>query len=119
MALADPQLATIGTAQTLPRILTGTQSATYQTADGVFFLSVKHQVTKSRKNTLVQIGRKKVTTDPLTDVKTEIVATVNTVIARPLAGFTEAELLELLSGVAGWGSASTNANYKKVLGLES
>lgn len=119
MALADPQNVTIGTAQVLPRTLTNPQDATYTSADGVFFLKVKHQVTKTRKNSLVSIGRKKITTDPLTDIKTEIIATVNTTFSRPLAGFTEAELLELETGVAAWGSASTNALWKKVLGLES
>ena len=119
MALADPQSVTIGSAQTLARVLTNPQDAVYQSADGVYFLKVKHQVTKSRKNSLISLGRKKVTTDPLTDIKTEIAATVNTTISRPLAGFTEAELLELLTGSNGWGSAATNALWKKVIGLES
>lgn len=119
MALTDPQSLTVGTTQSLPRVLTGVQEATYQVADGTLNMRISHQVTRTNKNSLIAITRKKVTTDPLTDIKTEISATLNLSIRRPLVGFTEAELLELFTGANTWGSASTNANYKSVLGLQS
>lgn len=119
MALTDPQTITIGSAQSLARVLTGVSNATYQSADGVFILEVSHQVTRTRKRSLVKITRKKISTDALTDLKSEIGASLNINFDRPLAGFTEAELLEPLTGITTWLTASTNANAKKVLALES
>jgi hypothetical protein len=119
VALADPQTMTVGTAQTLPRTNTGSTSAEYVNADGSVSLLVSHQVAKGRRRSLVKGTRKKVSTDVLTDVKSEIGAVVNISIDRPNVGFTEAELIELVSGELTWLTASTNANLKKVLGLES
>lgn len=119
MALADPQSVTLGTAVSLPRTLTDKQSAEYTSADGTAALTISHQVVRGRRRSLIKVGRKKVTTDPLTDVKSEIGAVINISIDRPVVGFTEAELLELCTGSFGWGSASTNANFKKILGMES
>ena len=119
MALADPQSVTVGSAITLPRISTGQTSAEYVNSDGTLAMLVSHQIVKGRRRSLVKIGRKKVTTDPLTDLKSEIGAVINISIDRPNAGFTEAELIELITGANTWLTASTNANAKKVLGLES
>jgi hypothetical protein len=119
MALADPQSITVGSAVTLPRIVTGEKSAQYANADGTIELLVSHQVVRGRRRTLVKAGRKKVSTDPLTDVKSELGAVINISIDRPAVGFTEAELIELCTGAFGWNTAGTNANLKKVLGLES
>ncbi len=118
MALSDPQTVTIGSAQTLARILTGSQDATYMDTTGTYALRVSHQVTNPRKRSLVQVLRKKISTDALTDLKSEVSAWLNITFDRPLAGFTEAELLEL-EGVFTWLTASTNAVAKKVLALES
>jgi len=119
MALADPQTMTVGSAVTLPRTVTDNTAATYTSADGAVSLLVSHQAKNGRRRSLIKGSRKKVSTDPLTDVKSEIGSVINISIDRPAVGFTEAELLELISGVFGWGTASTNANLKKVLGLES
>lgn len=119
MALADPQTITVGSAVTLPRTVTGNTDAQYTSADGTISLLVSHQVKGGRRRTLVKGGRKKVSTDPLTDMKSEIGAVINISIDRPNVGFTEAELIELVTGVFTWNTAGTNANLKKVLGLES
>lgn len=119
MALADPQSITVGSAITLPRITTGEKSAEYVSADGTVGILVSHQIVKGRRRTLVKASRKKVSTDVLTDVKSEIGAVINISIDRPNVGFTEAELIELCTGAFTWNTASTNANLKKVLGLES
>lgn len=119
MALADPQSVTIGSAVIMPRVKTGEQSASYAAADGTSDLMVSHQVAKGRRRSLIKVSRRKVSTDILTDVKSEIGAVINISIDRPSVGFTEAELIELVAGAFGWGTASTNANLKKVLGLES
>lgn len=119
MALADPQSITVGSAVSLPRISTGEKSAEYVNADGTIALLVSHQVVRGRRRTLVKATRKKVSTDVLTDVKSEIGAVINISIDRPGVGFTEAELVELCTGAFTWNTAGTNANLKKVLGLES
>jgi len=119
MALADPQSITIGSAVSLPRTVTDNTAATYTSADGTISLLVSHQVKGGRRRTLVKAGRKKVSTDALTDVKSEIGSVINISIDRPNVGFTEAELIELVTGATTWMTASTNANLKKVLGLES
>lgn len=119
MALTDPQTMTVGSAVTLPRIRTGNTDAEYVSSDGVVSLLVSHQNGKGRRRSLAKAGRKKVSTDPLTDVKSEIGAVINISIDRPSVGFTEAELIELVTGAFTWMTASTNANLKKVLGLES
>ena len=118
MALADPQSITVGSAVSLPRTLTDKQSAEYTSADGTVSLLVSHQSVKGRRRSLVKAKRKKVTTDPLTDNKSEIGAVINISIDRP-NGFTEAELVELCTGAFTWNTAGTNANLKKVLGFES
>ncbi len=119
MALADPQSMTVGTLQSLPRTTTGSTQAEYSTADGTLKLLVSHQQTKGRRRSLVKSNRSKVSTNVLTDVKSEISAGINISIDRPAVGFTETELIELVTGAFGWLTAGTNANLKKVLGLES
>lgn len=119
MALADPQSMTVGTAQTLARTNTGSTSAEYTNSDGTVSLLVSHQVVKGRRRSLIKATKKKVSTDVLTDVKSEIGTVVNISIDRPGVGFTETELIELATGAFTWATASTNANLKKVLGLES
>lgn len=119
MSLADPQSLTVGSAVSLPRTTTGEKSAEYTSADGTIGLLVSHQIVRGRRRTLIKASRKKVSTDVLTDVKSEIGAVINISIDRPNVGFTEAELIELCTGATTWMTASTNANLKKVLGLES
>lgn len=119
MALADPQSITVGSAVSLPRTETGATQAKYTSADGTISLLVSHQQVKGRRRSLSKASRTKVSTNVLTDVKSEIGAVINISIDRPAVGFTEAELIELCTGAFTWLTASTNANLKKVLGMES
>jgi hypothetical protein len=119
MAFTDPQSVTLGSAVSLPRIKTGPLDAEYVSADGATRLLISHQVAKGRRRTLIKVTRSKISTDVLTDVKSQISASINVTYDRPEVGFTEAELLELVTGVSTWQTASTNANAKKALGLES
>ncbi len=123
MALSDPQSVTLGSAISLPRITTGTMSAEYKAADGNATLYISHSryVSKgeARIRSLVKVTRRKISTDVLTDVKSYIDSSISITINRPEVGFTEAELLELVTGSSTWLTASTNANAKKVLGTES
>lgn len=123
MAFADPQSVTLGSAISLPRVTTGANDASYKSADGNTTLNIAHtryvRRGESRIRSLVKVERRKISTDVLTDVKSYISAPINITIDRPEVGFTEAELLELVTGSSTWLTASTNANAKKVLGTES
>lgn len=119
MALADPQSLTIGTAQTMARIQTGPTWAVYQSADGVFTLRVDQSVSKNKiRRTILTLSRKKISTDPISDLKNEVYSTLGVTLVRPTNGFTEAELLEL-GGLFAWLTGSTNAFFKRVIAMES
>lgn len=120
MAFADPQSLTIGSAVSLPRVLTDSQSAGYQAADQSASLQINQQATRAgRLRHNLQARRRKISTDVLTDVKSYIDMGISVTIDRPAAGFTEAEALELVTAVTTWLTASTNANAKKLMGGES
>lgn len=119
MALADPQSVTTDSAKSLARVVTGDMSASYLVSDGTLELFVSHQQPRGSRRTLVKLTQKKVSTDPLTDVKSEIQAQAYLTLVRPNVGFSEAELIQLVTGLFGWHTATTNANLKKVIGLES
>lgn len=121
MALADPQSMTIGTAQSLPKIASEKTSSEYVTADGKHRLIVSQLETKGRSpryRTLVRVEDNIISTDPLSDLKSNEKAWINIVIDRPTAGFTEASLINLVTGPFAWLTASTNANLKSVLGRQ-
>ncbi len=123
MAFSDPQSVTLGSAISLPRITTGANNADYKSADGGTTLSILHsrytRRGEARIKSLVKVTRRKISTDVLTDLKSYIEAPINITIDRPEVGFTEAELLELVTGSSTWLTASTNANAKKILATES
>lgn len=120
MALADPQSVTLSAAVSLPRITLDNMSGTFVSGDGVVDLRVSHYLPGNRKRSAVVIRRRKVATDPLSSLKSEEVASITVTIERnKVTAFTEAELIELISGVNTWFTAGTNANAKKILGLES
>lgn len=120
MALATPLTVTVGTAQSLPRIVTNPMSATYRNADGSITLDVSHRVTRAKRViTRFAIVKKKISTNPLSDMKSHITAQVAVTFDRDEIGWTETELLELMSGTFGGLTATTNAVAKQVLGLES
>lgn len=121
MALADPQIVTLNAAsQSLPRVTTNASSATYLSQDGAFELVVSHQVSKAGiRRSLIKIRRNKLTTNPLNDVKSKIDGFISVTLTRPESGFLDTELVELFTALNTWGSAATNANYVKVIGLQS
>jgi len=120
MAFADPQSVTLGSAISMPRITLDNLSGTFAPADSTSELAIRHYLPGNRKRSVVKISRKKISTSPLTDLKSEESASITITIDRPKSNaFTEAELIELATGFNTWFSAGTNANLKKLLGLES
>jgi len=120
MALADPQSIQFGAAAAilLPRVTTLPNGSVYSSADGTVDVTVS-QSAKGRKRTLFKSSRKKISTNVLNDLKSEIGASVNISIDRPGVGFSETELLEHVKATFTMLTASTDANLKKILGMES
>ena len=120
MAFADPQSVDPGTgAVSLPRTATGPGTGEFTSADGTLIYSVRHN-RGSRIGSSVQIRLSKLVTDPLrpADYK-PVYATVTVAVNKPLQGFTAAELLSLVNGFIANLAAGTDANKKKLLGLEN
>jgi hypothetical protein len=104
-------------AQSLPRVNSGNLSATYQKADETFVLEISHQTTaKGRVRTLVKFVEKAVVTNPLDSSNDYDTATIQFVIDRPLYGFSEARIDQLVQGLKAW---LTTANVGKLYGKES
>jgi hypothetical protein len=118
MAFADPQSVDPGTgAVSLPR--TGTGSGEFTSADTTLKLSIRHNIGK-RISSSAQIRQSKLVSDPLRPADYKPVEAFITIsINKPLQGFTAAELLSLLNGFIANMAAGTDANKKKLLGLES
>lgn len=122
MAFADPQSVTLDAANSLPRTGQDISSGSFTKNDQTVSLSIRHSkpskagvVTSS-----VQLTQYKVVADPLltgTNLRLQGVVTLS--LRRPKSGFTVAECVQLLTGLSTWGTASTNANFTKFVGLES
>jgi len=120
MALSDPQSVTIGTAQSLPRTGTGVGVGTFASADGNIQLQISHQYAKNgRIRRTVRINHRKVAADPLNTAQNlKYSASVYLVVDQPEVGYSVANLTDIVSGLATWLTATTNANTIKVLGAE-
>lgn len=116
---ADPQALTIGSALSLPRIGTGLNSGTFQTADGLVVLKNSHLYGKRTRRT-IRIDHSKVAADPLVAAQNlRYSASVYLVVDAPPVGYTPADLTSICTGLFTNLTASTNANLTKFLGGES
>jgi len=120
MALSDPQTIKIGSVETeMPRINTGNFSSTYSSADGTIKLSLSTARSK-RNRQVVRIDVSKITADPfITDQNVEVSSSFQFVVDRPLAGYTNAEAVEIAEGFVKLISASSYSVLTKLLGGES
>jgi hypothetical protein len=121
MAFADPQKVKIGAKEsTLPRVSSGNFTSLYQSEDGLVKLSAATTSNGKRKRQVFRLDQNKITTDPFdTTQNVELGASVYLVADRPLAGFTNTEMLEMVTALTELGAASTNTVYKKFLASES
>lgn len=120
MALSDPQSVTLGgSAQTLSLITRKPDSGEYLSPDGKYRLLITQNIKGGTRRTNITIQRKTISTNPLNDIKSNVQASLSVNLTRPEVGFTDAELIELFTALNTWGSASTNANYTKVVQLQS
>jgi hypothetical protein len=125
MSFSDPQTVTPPTlgAQSCNKVNTGPYSATYQVADRTFALEIRHQYAGKRKDRIrsnVKVTQKKIAADPLiTDTNNEYSQSVSMTIDRPVAGFSNAEAIDLASGLIVWLNASSYANLSDVVEMQS
>lgn len=119
MSFSDPQSVTVaGTTYSLPRIVTLPTASTFQDATSVMKLDVSQQNGKINRS-LARVDLKKISTDPLTDIKLSLTASAYIVIQRPAVGFSATELKDLVVGLTTYLTASSNANLLKLVGGEA
>jgi hypothetical protein len=118
MAFADPQSTTLN-AVAIPLPRTGLAAGTYTSADGNVQLSIRHNDGK-RISSSIQLRQSKIVTDPLrpADYK-PVYASVTLAVNKPLQGFSQVEMLDLINSLLANLAAGTDANKKKLLGLEN
>jgi hypothetical protein len=117
MALTDPQSVTIGSAISLPQVSVSPTSTVYQSADGTVKLTVNQSIGKDTINTMVRVDKTVIAADPITALNKSLTGSVWYVFKFPIKnfGFTEADKVNIHTGLAGLLSASTNAVLKQVL----
>lgn len=120
MAFTDPQNITVGSAVVADRVKTDETSAVYANSDGTVRIEINQSETRNgRKIRNVTLRKRKIAADPLTAVNAWTEISLSQTFNEPLTGWTEAEKLEMSTGLNAWGSASTNANLKKLLSGQS
>jgi len=105
-----------GTAKSCARIRSDGYAAEYQTSDGLYVLKITHQ-RGSRLRSEVRYDFYTPYTDPATGLQSTVSASAYVVLNRPLAGFTNAQLKDILFAVCGFSGVTANAD--KLLALES
>lgn len=119
MAYADPQSITVtGAASSLPRTGSGIATGNFTSADGTVKLTVSHAYGKRTRRQL-RVDLKKIAADPITAQNAYFGASAYIVVDAPPVGFTNAELVTLIVGLADYLKASTNAAATKLVGGES
>lgn len=117
--LADPQSVTVsGTAISLPRTGIGANLADYTSADGTVSLRVQQSISNGTQSTIVSLKTNKITPDPLTAVNKRVSSVVSVSVRAQTDGFTVAELVASLQGIATALTASSAAMATKVLSGE-
>jgi hypothetical protein len=110
--LSDPQ-----TLNSLPfvKVKSGENSSDFVSGDGLVHFITKQNTTAKRFRREVRLQSTKVATDPISAVNVEAGASVYLVIDEPRAGYSDAELKDLVTWLYTWLSASSYANTSKVL----
>lgn len=122
---ADPITITIASvAKVMGRLSSNGTSSVYATVDGLYTLSISHQLVKPAKGknsskirSLARLDFKKVVADPLTAVNDYEFLTTYAVSERPEVGFTSTELKDQLAGFNTW--HALGANQDKLFARES
>lgn len=120
MAFADPQAIKIsGVTTSLPRISTGKNESTYQSADGLITLKAASQYGKRTRQT-IRLDLSKITADPFVPAQNMKVGTsIYLVFDSPVAGYTDAELKAAYDGFIEALQATSSKLITQLLGGES
>lgn len=117
MAFADPQSITIaGVASSLPRTSTSGSKSVYTKADQNLSLVISHQESGSRINSLARYDQRIVAADVLTAENQFQTATVKVIVERPIVGFTNTQIKDLVAGAF---AALNAAAIDKIYGMET
>jgi len=105
-----------GTAKSMARIRSDGYAAEYSTSDGLFQAKITH--TKgARYRSEARLDFFTPYTDPSTGLTKTVSASAYVVLNRPVAGFTTAQLTDIITGIGGYMTQA--ANMTKFLALES
>lgn len=105
-----------GTAKSMARIRHDGYMSEYSTADSLYTAKITHQRgARSRSEARIDFFTPYV--DPSTGLTKTVSASAYVVLNRPTAGFTSAQLKEILTGICGY--MSQTAQMDKFLALES
>lgn len=119
----DPQSMTLGgSAKSLARmgVANPDRLGKFRTADGAYEVQLRQNQTSKRFRREAVVTFTKNATDPFTAEVTQQSASLIVAFDEPkVVSFTDAELVDCLTGLTTWLSASTNANALKLLGGES
>lgn len=120
MAFADPQTVTINAVpKTLARTGSGLDTGTFSKDDGEVKLSVAHAYNKRNRRT-VRIDHQKLAADVMdSSLNVPYSASVYLVVDAPKAGYTIAELKQIVDGFTAYLTASSGARVTQLLGGEA
>lgn len=120
MAFTDPQSVTIaGVATSLPRVSSGVGKSDYQSSDGLIHLTASNAYGR-RTRRVLRIDHSKLTADPFIPAQNSKVSMSNyMVFDLPVAGYTNAQALEVYTGFKTLFTSTSDALIVKLLGGES
>lgn len=111
---ADPQTVA---SQSLVRIGSPTPATrgSFKSSDDVYNFDIVQNSTKTRKRREFRFTKNAVAADPISAVNKAISASVIVAVDEPWYGFTDAELVTMVTGLCTWLTASTNAKLEQLL----
>lgn len=120
MSYSDPQSITIAAATiALPRVSTGQNTCTYQSADGLVKMVASSAYGK-RTRRILRVDHSKLTPDPFIPTQNTKVSMSNYIVFDiPVAGYTNAQALEVYAGFKTAFSSTSDLLITKLLGGES
>jgi hypothetical protein len=120
MSFADPQTIKIGGSTiSLPRVETGNLTSSYLSEDGLTRVTIS-SLEKKRKRHTFRVDVTKVTSDPFIPTQnTEVSMSAYLVVDRPIVGYTNAQALEVVTGLVEALSASSYGAVKQLLAFQS
>lgn len=120
MAFTDPLSITIGAStKSLPRTNSGNNGSEYTSADGLTKVTANNAYGR-RNRRVLRVDHSKIAPDPFIPSQNARVSMSNYIVFdTPVAGFTNAEALEVYTGFKAMFTSSSDALIAKILGGES